>query len=361
MSELQADLSEYFMRGSAAPQREFSRDRQYLEAHLPHELFVTVNSPSALSNSAQSMSAQSMSASASIGSLGAYTNPGRQPTLEADLPEPGAIIDKYRIEKLVGVGGFAAVYRATHLLLHTPVAIKMLRPSVLKRKPELAPLLFEEARVAARINHPNVVRVNDVTHTPNITYVVIEFIDGGSLSDLLHQTTRLSIGKALRIGIDVTEGLKAGLAVGIIHRDIKPGNILLTSSGQAKVADLGLARAQGSAMLLGTTIVGTPGYMAPEQAVDPHRVDFRADVYGLGVTLYHAMVGSPPFPLGNRQRSIELHRSTPPPLPSSRIPGFPKSVEALLIQMLAKKIEQRHASYDALLSELRLLAKELLP
>ena len=254
---IEVDLSASFR---ALPELEartwLAAEPTYLEPELPGDLFVSAprQGSAATGTSEMSMVAESLSA---------HTMPtaarrkGRPP--EPDLPEPGAIIDKYRVEELVGVGGFAVVYRATHLLLNTPVALKLLRPSVLRRTPELAPLLCDEARVAARINHPNVVRVNDVTHTRHITYVVIEYVDGGSLADYLARVRRMSPGRALRLGIDVAEGLRAGLAAGVIHRDVKPANILMTAAGQAKVADLGLARVQGSeSTVLGTALSSGP-------------------------------------------------------------------------------------------------------
>ncbi len=341
---LELDLSASFRRAEGG--RRLVREATYLEPALPADIFVRTDpSPG-----------PSGSTSGSVGSLSMHTVPGvgRVSSSEPDLPELGAVIDKYRIEKLIGVGGFGVVYQATHLLLNTPVAIKMLRPSVLKRRPELAALLCEEAQVAARINHPNVVRVNDVTHTSHITYVVIEFVDGGSLAERLHRTRRLPLRVALRIGVDVALGLKAGLAVGITHRDIKPANILLTHAGQAKVADLGLARVHGlSSSLLGSsTVVGTPGFMAPEQIVDAQQVDFRADMYSLGVSLYQATVGELPFSTRDRHRLQSLHRTAAPPPPSSRVPGFHPAVEALLLRLLAKSPEQRFDSYDALLASL---------
>jgi eukaryotic-like serine/threonine-protein kinase len=350
------DLSSCFSKVETGRLR---REPSYLVTMLPPDVFVSAEVESRGSGSSL------QSGSTSSQPLSLHSSPGavRALKLEADLPEVGAIIDKYRLERLVGVGGFGVVYLATHLLLNSAVAIKMLRPSVLRRKPELASLLFEEARVAARLNHPNVVRVTDVTHHPGLSYVVIEFVDGGSLAELLHRTRRLTPGRALRIGIDVAEGLKAGLAVGITHRDIKPANILLSSAtGQAKVADLGLARVQGTTATLGMpTLVGTPGYMAPEQAQDAQRSDFRADIYSLGVTLYQAMVGEPPFPVRDRALVLEQHRLAPPPRPSSRVPDFPPAVEALLLQMLAKKPEHRFASYDALLASLRTIAIDYPP
>ncbi len=274
---------------------------------------------------------------------------------DVDLPSPGAIIDKYRLEEMVGKGGFAAVYRATHLLLNMPVAIKLLRPKAMKKHPNLAALLCEEARFAAKIDHPNVVRIHDVTHTPAITYIVMEFLDGGTLAQLIREQGRLSPSRVLRIGLDVTAGLKAGLEQGLIHRDIKPSNILFTRAGGTKIVDLGLAQTSGSEApspgeehLRKLSVVGTPAYMAPEQGMHPGRVDFRADIYALGVTLYHAAVGRPPFPIDNADRVMALHRTEPVPPPENVLPRFPASLSRLLLRMLEKAPSARHESYDAL-------------
>jgi serine/threonine-protein kinase len=276
---------------------------------------------------------------------------------EEILPR-GAIIDKYRIDRLLGRGGFAAVYRATHLLLDTRVALKLLRPQVMARHPYLAKLLHEEARFAARIDHPNVVKVFDVTHTSSITYVVMEYIEGRSLAETIRRTGPLSPARVLDIGAAVVAGLKVALAAGLIHRDIKPANILLGRRGETKIVDLGLvlrtnggnherADAESSNGRRAST-VGTYGYMAPEQAVDPDGVDFRADIYALGVTLYEAAVGEPPFPLADAPRCLEMHARAPVPAPEERAPGVPSALSALLLRMLAKNPDDRFASYDAL-------------
>jgi len=274
-----------------------------------------------------------------------------------DIPERGAIIDKYRLEEILGVGGFAVVYRATHLLLRAPVALKLLRPKVVQNRPRLAELLCEEARFAAQINHPNVVRVYDVTHTDKVTYVVMEFIDGLTLAETIARKGALPPRRVIEIGLDVCAGLRAGLDQGLVHRDVKPANILITSTGIAKIVDLGLAQPDVTSGLRsegqGANFVGTPGYMAPEQAQNADRVDFRADIYGLGVTLYHAAVGQPPFPLEDKRQVLVLHRTEPVPPPRQVRPSVPEGLSRLLLWMLAKDPAQRPPSYEMLMAELK--------
>jgi serine/threonine protein kinase len=277
---------------------------------------------------------------------------------DEELLPRGTIIDKYAIDRVLGRGGFAVVYRATHLLLGSPVAIKLVRPRVLARQPGLAALLCQEARFAARINHPNVVRVHDVTHTDRITYVVMEYIDGRSLAETIAAQGRLPAAEVVRVGVAVAAGLRVGQAQGLIHRDIKPANILLAFDGAVKIVDLGLAHASGAALpgdlpLGKPTVVGTYGYMSPEQAADPERVDFRSDIYSLGVTLYEAATGALPFSAREPAQCLEMHRSHPVPPPEPRAPGLPPALGVLLLAMLAKRPEDRPPSYEALESALR--------
>jgi serine/threonine protein kinase len=226
---------------------------------------------------------------------------------------PGATVDKYRIEELLGVGGFAVVYRATHMLLCMQVALKLLRADVVARRPQLATQLLQEARFAARIDHPNVVKVLDVTHTHDITYIVMELIRGANLARLVDDRGPLPVATVARIGRDVVAGLAAGLEQGLIHRDIKPANILVsTSAGNARIVDLGLASlvepGADDGPLRDATLVGTRGYMSPEQLHAPRTVDFRSDIYSLGVTLREAATGLAPSapPRAQRTASREL-------------------------------------------------------
>jgi serine/threonine-protein kinase len=259
---------------------------------------------------------------------------------------PGTIVDKYRIEELLGVGGFAAVYRATHLLLHSTVALKLLRPDVLARRPSMAMQLLQEARFAARIEHRNVVRVFDVTHTAAITYIVMELIRGPSLARLIADRGPLPVGAITRIGLDTIDGLQAGLTQGLIHRDIKPPNILLDDTGVARIVDLGLANPihdRDEGPLRDSTLVGTRGYMSPEQIADPRAVDFRSDIYSLGVTLREAATGDPP-PESRR------HDERPPAL-------LPPPLAPIVTWMVAHNPEHRPRSYRELRDALAAVAQ----
>jgi serine/threonine-protein kinase len=254
--------------------------------------------------------------------------------LEPELPPLGAVIEKYRLQEIIGIGGFAAVYRARHLLLETDVALKLLRPSVVRHRPRLPRLLCEEARLAARIRHPNVVRVLDVTHTEQLTHLVMELIDGPDLAVMMRRRSRLPAKMVLKIVDHVVAGLAAGLREGLIHRDIKPSNILLTSSGITKIVDFGLARSTSEAS---TQVVGTADYMSPEQLDRPAEVDFRSDLYSLGVTAYQALLGRLPFAVADGL--------VPPAAVDASLPA---PVSDLVMWLLERDPRSRPESHDAL-------------
>jgi serine/threonine-protein kinase len=274
----------------------------------------------------------------------------------------GSVLDKYRIDEVLGTGAFAVVYRATHLLLQSSVAIKMLLPSVVRRNARMAAMLCEEARIAARVDHENVVRVRDVHHDDHVTYIVMELVEGASLSRTIAKHGRIDGNGLARIGTDVCCGLVCALEKGIIHRDIKPSNILLTRTGLAKVIDLGLARYNEIDHELGTrtrshfspnAVVGTPTYMSPEQLHTPQEVDYRSDIYSLGVTLYHAAVGSPPFVARSVRDLDGLHSRVRVPAVHVLVPGFPRGLSELMARMMRLERSERPQTYADIVAELR--------
>jgi serine/threonine protein kinase len=253
----------------------------------------------------------------------------RRPTAPRGALERGAILDKYRIEALIGTGGFGIVYRARHVLLDRPVALKLLRPEVMASHPGGQDALIREARMAARIDHPNVVRVLDATRAGDLCYVVMDDVAGQSLSAALRSRGALPAAEALRIGAEIAAALRAGLAQGLIHRDVKPSNILLAPDGSARLADFGLAHWQHVDGDGRPGPVGTQGYMAPEVAAG-RLGDFRSDLYSLGVTISECLLGR-----GHAARAAE---------------ALPPELAALLESLLQTDPALRPASYDAALA-----------
>ncbi len=336
MKAIAADLRGAFLADQSGPVQ-YSSERR-LDPVLPQRVFAAA--PTAYSPS-HTHGAELQ--------LGAGRGAPRGHARTGKLLRRGALIDKYRIGDVLGMGGFAVVYRATHLLLETPVAIKLLRAEVLSARPGLEAQLIVEARFAARINHPNVVRVHDITHSAELTYIVMEYIDGLALSKRLALGGRLAPSAVVQVGLDVVAGLRAGLEQGLIHRDIKPANILLSRSGAATIVDYGMAHAADPENWLESdaprAVVGTRGYMAPEQAIDSSRVDFRADIYALGVTLEEAATGH------SRSRNPVLSDGSQAPLPNRLF--------RLLRTMQKQNPRERPATYDALFDELSAVKDEL--
>ncbi len=275
--------------------------------------------------------------------------------LEPDLPPAGHVLDKYLLERPIGVGGFAIVYRARHQLLDAVFALKLLRPSLVRRRPELAQALGDEARMAARIHHPNVVRVVDVTvHGPGerYSYIVMEYVAGPDLAAMLQHKGALPPRMVLKIVRHVAMALAAGLDQQLVHRDIKPSNILLTREGVTKLVDFGLARSQA---ITGDRrdVVGTLGYMSPEHIEQPRAVDHRSDIFSLGATAYHAMTGQLPTRGATLAESLEALRRpiAPPHRIRSHISG---PASELVMWMLQPDPARRPQDHQAVIEAARL-------
>lgn len=264
-------------------------------------------------------------------------------------------VGRCRLTARLGEGGMGVVYKGRHNDLDLPVAVKFLHPHRVHAAAS-AERFLREARLAARLNHPGIVRVFDCGETQGHFFIVMEYVDGQSLAVHIAERTMVPVARALQIAEAVAQALATALdQIGVIHRDVKPANILLTASGQVKLADLGLAKIVAGEQVMPQhtsegVALGTPQYMPPEQFTDAGRVDHRADIYSLGATLYQMLSGTIPFQ-GDSFYSImkQVEEADPPPLPAQA----PPAVEAIVLKMLAKRPEHRFQTYDELIDALR--------
>lgn len=259
-------------------------------------------------------------------------------------------IPGYQLLDVMGHGRTSIVLRARHELIEREVAIKLFRAEHMAATE--AESLIEEARVIARIQHENVTGLFEVGRVHRRIYYVMELVDGPTVHELIRASGSLSEREALGIGLDVARALMAIEAAGLVHRDVKPRNIVMAPSGQAKLTDLGLARPQGELdPNSGRAIYGTPHTIAPEQ-IHGDPVDIRADLYGLGATLYWMLVGQPPYD-GRRPLDVMLaHATAPVPDPRASRPDLSPELAALVRRLLAKDRADRPAGAKALVEEL---------
>src|SRR6185312_4091004 len=270
---------------------------------------------------------------------------------------------RYQLDLRLGQGGMGIVFKARHIFLKTPYAIKVILPDLVGNDPMLVTRFRQEAMVAARISHRNIVNVTDFgVASGGMPYLVMEFIKGKSLQDLLTEQGRLSPERALEIMAAVCAGVGAAHNQGIVHRDLKPLNIMLQDdvpySEGVKVLDFGLAKIKsgeflGSFVAAQTTgLMGSPFYMAPElwSEDDP---DKRADVYSLGVILFQILTDDLPFKGATIPVIMNKHLSQPPPKLASMGINVPPALDEVLLHALAKKPEDRLATVEDLINELR--------
>ena len=265
----------------------------------------------------------------------------------------GTTFGGYRIIKKIAQGGMGVIYEAIQLRLDRKVALKILTEP-LAAQPEFFQRFEREAKAAAALNHPNVVQVHDFGEAEGRHFIIMEFVEGQNLSHYVGIRGPLPVNEALGLIEQAAGALKAAAEKSIVHRDIKPSNLMLTNSGVVKVADLGLARVttQQSDLTM-SNIVGSPHFIAPEQAADSRTVDHRVDIYSLGLTLYFLLTGKYPYD-GNSPISIVLaHSQKPLPNPADFGVKVPDEVMQLIHRMSAKEPEDRYQDYDSLLADLR--------
>ena len=258
------------------------------------------------------------------------------------------LLGKYALVRRLGEGGMGAVFQADNLSIGRTVAIKVLPPHLAKDQTYLG-RFRRESRLAARISHPNVVQVLDADETDGRHYLVMEYVEGETLKQRILRKGPLPESEALDIMSQICRGLQVAHEEGIIHRDIKPSNILIDKNGVAKLADLGIAKSAdaGEVTLTQTdTAMGTPLYMAPEQARSSKDVDARADIYSLGATFYHALAGEPPFDGETPYQIVLMHCNEELPPLAERRPDISPTLCAVIEKMMAKEPGERFASVE---------------
>ena len=270
----------------------------------------------------------------------------------------GFTIGKYKLLERIGFGGMGQVFLCEHLYMRRRVAIKVLPPAKAE-EPAALGRFYREARAAGTLQHANIVRTHDIDQDGNLHFLVMEYVDGSSLLEMVKKKGPMACDRAAHYIWQSVQGLDHAYRVGVIHRDIKPGNILVDRFGIAKILDMGLARFYNSDDDMLTkkydekSVLGTADYVAPEQTVNSHDVDVRADIYSLGATFYFLLAGHPPFPEGTISQKLIAHQ-TKKPTPIRQIRAdVPEELAAILEGMMEKSIDRRFQTpaevYEALL------------
>ncbi len=258
-------------------------------------------------------------------------------------PSTQVIAGRYELGSRLGAGGMAEVFSATDRVLDRRVAVKVLVPPFAS-DPSFVARFEREARASAGLNHPHVVAVYDAGVADGTAFLVMEYLPGLTLRELLKQRGALPEGEAVGLAAQVADGLTAAHRAGLVHCDIKPANVLLDADGRAKVADFGIARAASMEPTTDTTsVLGTVHYLSPEQA-QRQPIDARSDVYSLGALLYELLTGSVPF-AGNSPVAVAIqHVQAPPPSPRAVRPEISRATEAVVLRALAKRPDERFQS-----------------
>lgn len=276
------------------------------------------------------------------------------PAAEAGSSLVGRTLQHFEILEEIGRGGMGQVYRARDRSLDRQVAIKVIDPTVSSRS-ALHGRFVREARSQARLQHPGVVQIHYVGDEQGRLFFAMELVDGESLDERLRRDGLLPWSEALEMVIGAARALGAALRAGVVHRDVKPSNLLVDGDGHVKVADFGLAKTVDDAGDVTLTqdgaVLGSPLYISPEQG-QGEGADHRSDIYSLGATFYHLLAGRPPFEAKTAAAAIAKHIATPPPPLRDAVPELPAELVRIVDRMLHKDPKRRYQDYDSLTADL---------
>ena len=255
-------------------------------------------------------------------------------------------IGQYILKKKLGEGSMGSVWLSHHSGLNLPVAIKLLNMQLAEEDPDFLNRFMQEGRLAGQLNHKNIIRIYDAGIHENSAFIVMEYIEGCDTLELLKTRGALPAEEVLALAIAISEALQEAHSLGIIHRDIKPDNILATTEGKIKLADMGLAKnvEDNAGGTMAGTALGTPYYIAPEQALDAATVDTRSDIYSFGATLYHLLTGVVPYEGDNPMGVMLKHSNEELIPPQKRKAGLPISFCNVICKMMEKNPDDRYQS-----------------
>lgn len=276
----------------------------------------------------------------------------------------GLVFGDYRVLDKLGQGGMGVVLKAEHRRMGRAVAVKLLHATAMK-DPDAVRRFYQEVRAAAKLVHPNIVTAYDAGEHEGLHYLVMEYVEGPNLSRVIKQHGPLPVSQALDCVLQVARGLEYAHAQGIVHRDVKPSNLLIDQAGKVKILDLGLARTdqpeepleEGEDRLTQSgQVMGTFDYMAPEQALDPRLADHRSDIYSLGCTLFRLLTGKPPYEADTTVKVILAHREAPLPKLGAMRDDVPSELDAVFQKMVGKQPEDRYQSMTDVVTALESLS-----
>jgi serine/threonine-protein kinase len=283
----------------------------------------------------------------------------------AKLEKGQIFASRYEILGRVGTGGMGIVYRARDRQLDEVVALKVLRAEVLRDDPSLLDRFKQEIKLARKITHRNVLRTHDFGETDGVSYISMEYLEGVTLKDLIRSRGALPMGVGLSIAKQMCHGLDAAHQGGVVHRDIKPQNMLIIpESGDLKIMDFGIARVsemkggESSGLTTAGTVMGTPDYMPPEQA-QGQPADFRSDIYSLGVVLFETFTGRLPFEGDSVMAIVMSHIQRTPPKPRSLNPRVPADLEATILRCLEKDPARRFGKVEEIQEKLTAISSRV--